>query len=110
MIVNVAFFLLFFRLLLVVLVFSFVCLKRFIRQIHNSSDNVDISFLSLRIGTKDGIVTHKFRAETKRDFDYWTNRTRQCLQSAVMRTKEVVFRTLFKRFFFFESHNVVYMI
>ncbi|CAF0951708.1 unnamed protein product [Rotaria sordida] len=65
--------------------------SRFIRPIRDSSIDIDISLLTLRVGTKFGIVTHTFRIQTKLDLDYWTNRMSQCLQNAVIRTKEVVF-------------------
>lgn len=51
-----------------------------------------MSLLSLRIGTKFGVVSHTFRVETKADLTYWTKSINHCLQSAVVRTKEVIFR------------------
>lgn len=54
----------------------------------------DAALLSLRAGTKFGVVSHTFRVETKADLTYWTKAISQCLQSAVVRTKEVVFRML----------------
>ena len=60
--------------------------------------DADTSFLSLRVGTKFGVVSHTFRVETKADLNYWTKAISQCLQSAVVRIKEVVFR-MFKYFY-----------
>ncbi|CAF3374853.1 unnamed protein product [Rotaria sp. Silwood1] len=65
--------------------------SRFVQPIRDSSIDIDISLLTLRVGTKFGIVTHTFRIQTKLDLDYWTNRMSQCLQNAVIRTKEAVF-------------------
>ncbi len=66
--------------------------KRFIQPTNDSSIDIDISLLLLRIGTKFGVVTHTFRIETKLDLDYWTNSISQSLQYAVIHTKEVIFR------------------
>ncbi len=63
----------------------------------DSINDTDISLLSLRVGTKFGVVSHTFRVETKADLTYWTKAINQCLQSAVVRIKEVVFR-MFKNF------------
>jgi hypothetical protein len=67
-------------------------LKRLVQPMRDLSTDIDISFLSLRVGTKFGVVTHTFRIETKQDLDYWTNAINHCLQTAVIRTKEVIFR------------------
>jgi hypothetical protein len=67
--------------------------SRFLQSTRDSSIDIDISLLSLRVGTKFGVVTHIFRIETKFDLDYWINSMSQCLQNAVIRTTEVVFRT-----------------
>ncbi|CAF1278201.1 unnamed protein product [Rotaria magnacalcarata] len=64
------------------------------RLVHSTRDSVndaDASLLSLRVGTKFGVVSHTFRVETKADLTYWTKAISQCLQSAVVRTKEAVF-------------------
>ncbi|CAF4306414.1 unnamed protein product [Rotaria socialis] len=67
--------------------------SRFIQSHCDSSIDIDTSLLLFRTGTKFGIVTHTFRSQTKLDLDYWITRTIQCLQNAVIRTKEVIFRT-----------------
>jgi hypothetical protein len=67
-------------------------LQRFIQSSRDSSIDIDISLASFRIGTTFGVVTHLFRIETHLDLDYWTNSISQCLQNAVIRIKEVVFR------------------
>ena len=51
-----------------------------------------MSLLSLRVGTKFGVVSHTFRVETKLDLVYWIKAISQCLQGAVVRVKEVIFR------------------
>ncbi|CAF0938730.1 unnamed protein product [Rotaria sp. Silwood1] len=64
------------------------------RLVQSSRDQIndgDVSLLSLRVGTKFGVVSHTFRVETKADLNYWTKAISQCLQSAVVRIKEVVF-------------------
>jgi hypothetical protein len=67
-------------------------LKRLVQPTRDSTIDADISLLSLRVGTKFGVVSHTFRVETKTDLTYWTKAISQCLQSAVVRIKEVVFR------------------
>jgi hypothetical protein len=68
--------------------------SRLVQPTRDSMTDADISLLSLRIGTKFGVVSHTFRVDTKADLTYWTKGISQCLQSAVVRTKEVVFRML----------------
>ena len=53
---------------------------------------MDISFLSLRVGTKFGVVSHTIRLESKNDFDYWTQNFNQTVQQAVLTVKEISFR------------------
>jgi len=60
-----------------------------------SANEGETSLLSLRVGTKFGVISHTFRVETKADLAYWTKAISHCLQSAVVRTKEVVFRMCF---------------
>ncbi|CAF0720435.1 unnamed protein product [Adineta steineri] len=64
---------------------------RIVQSTRDATLDADISLLSLRVGTKFGVVSHTFRVETKADLNYWTKSISQCLQSAVVRTKEVVF-------------------
>lgn len=64
---------------------------RLVQSTRDSSNDSDTSLLSLRVGTKFGVVSHVFRVETKADLTYWTKSINHCLQSAVVRTKEVVF-------------------
>jgi len=66
--------------------------SRLIQLTHDSSIDIDISLLLLRIGTKSGVITHTFRIETKFDLDYWINSINQSLQNAVLQTKEIIFR------------------
>jgi hypothetical protein len=68
--------------------------RRLVQPTRDSNTDTDTSFLSLRVGTKFGVVSHSFRVETKADLNYWTKAISQCLQSAVVRIKEVVFRML----------------
>jgi hypothetical protein len=63
-----------------------------VQATRDSNNDADVSILSLRVGTKFGVVSHTFRVETKADLTYWTKAINQCLQSAVVRIKEVVFR------------------
>ncbi|CAF3962661.1 unnamed protein product [Adineta steineri] len=65
--------------------------SRLIQSTRDTSTDIDISLLSLRVGTKFGVVIHTFRIETKYDLDYWTTSVSQCIQSAVQRIKEVIF-------------------
>ena len=67
--------------------------NRLVQSSRESHNDTDTSLLSLRVGTKFGVVSHTFRVETKADLTYWTKAISQCLQSAVVRIKEVVFRT-----------------
>jgi hypothetical protein len=69
--------------------------------------DADTSFLSLRVGTKFGVVSHTFRVETKADLNYWTKAISQCLQSAVVRIKEVVFR-MFKYFYRKNKPSIIF--
>lgn len=55
-------------------------------------DDIDISFLSLRVGTKFGIVTHALRVDSRIDSDYWMNAMTQTIRTAVIQSTEVVFR------------------
>lgn len=68
------------------------------RESHNETDT---SLLSLRVGTKFGVVSHTFRVENKADLIYWTKAISQSLQSAVTRIKEVVFRMFNSLILFF---------
>ncbi|CAF1093059.1 unnamed protein product [Didymodactylos carnosus] len=61
------------------------------RELLYPSVNVDISLLSLRVGTKFGVVSHMFRVETKADLAYWTKAIGQSIQMAVIRVKEIIF-------------------
>ncbi|UJR15791.1 hypothetical protein I4U23_002723 [Adineta vaga] len=65
--------------------------SRLIPSIYDASVDIDISLITLRVGTKFGIVTHTLRLETKLDLDYWTNAMTQCTQNAVLRVQEVIF-------------------
>ena len=67
--------------------------SRLVQANRDPTLDADVSLLSLRVGTKFGVVSHTFRVETKLDLIYWTKAISQCLQSAVVRSKEVVFRT-----------------
>ncbi|UJR30813.1 hypothetical protein I4U23_018331 [Adineta vaga] len=64
---------------------------RLVQATRDATNDTDISLLSLRAGTKFGVVSHIFRVETKADLNYWNKAINQSLQSAVVRTKEVVF-------------------
>lgn len=68
-------------------------LHRLVQAARDASVDIDISLLTLRVGTKFGIVTHAFRLETKLDFDYWTTALSQSTQNAVLRIQEAIFRT-----------------
>lgn len=66
--------------------------ERFVQPHRDSSIDIDVSPLLLRTGTKFGTVTHIFRMQAKLDLEYWISRATQCLQNAVIRAKELVFR------------------
>lgn len=65
---------------------------RLVASTHDTSVDIDISFLTLRIGTKFGIVTHSLRLETKLDSDFWIQSMGQWTQNAVLRVQEAIFR------------------
>ena len=65
---------------------------RLVASTHDTSVDIDISFLTLRIGTKFGIVTHSLRLETKLDSDFWIQSMSQWTQNAVLRVQEAIFR------------------
>ena len=66
--------------------------RRLIQSMRDSSMHLDLSLLSLRVGTKFGVVSHTFRVESKDDLDYWTQGITQALHHAVMCVKEIAFR------------------
>lgn len=65
---------------------------RLLQPTYDSYDDIDVSFLSLRVGTKFGIVTHLFRVDSKVDLDHWINSMTQSIRNAVIQTNEVAFR------------------
>lgn len=69
--------------------------------------HLDLSLLSLRVGTKFGVVSHTFRVESKDDLDYWTQGITQALHQAVMCVKEIAFRKFNSEMFSSRSSSSV---
>ena len=65
---------------------------RLVQSARDITNDGDALPFILRVGTKHGVVTHTFRVETKADLNYWTQAISQCLQNAVVKKKEIVFR------------------
>lgn len=63
-----------------------------VSNIRQSTTDVDLRFLSIRAGTKLGVVSHFLRLENPADVDYWSENFNQSIQSAVFNVREIAFR------------------
>ena len=65
---------------------------RLIQPNIDAMSDMDISLITLRVGTKFGVTSHIFRVESKLDFDIWHRGIIQSLHDAVNTIKEIAFR------------------